>query len=259
MHTANDLLTAAQLDPYQHVHALLTNPHTPPAALTALADAFNRVGIHDHTAAAIASHRNAPTVLTAAAATHPNPHVRRIIAESPHTPNDLLDNLTGDPHPLVATAAATNPHTPAGTLTRIGRDQNTTDLQAVAVAGNRATDPDTLAYLATHHNTYVRRAVAANPHTPPTALAHLAEADTNAAYHVAANPNTNLDTLKHLAETTEHQRTRERVHDSRRLRNQHIGTHTADAALAALLAPAFTGWPDQLTETITAINKPPHT
>lgn len=151
-----------------------------------------------------------------------SPAKRKRIALTAATKPGVLDELANDQHWHTRFAVANNPTTPEETLTRLAADQ--TYMVRRGTAENNHTSASTLTALSADPNTIVRFAVAKNPNTPPDTLTRLAN-----------------DPAPAVRQQAEH--TRKHILD------EHINTLTGTAREhAQLLAPTFTGWPDDLDE-----------
>lgn len=156
--------------------------------------------------------------------THPNDLIRCGIAENKATPVFILKMLAGDASRLVAEGLASNPNTPTNVLT----------------------------LLAVHETWQVRSIVARNPSTLPSTLSDLA-LDDNLFVRtwIARNPNTSRETLDMLLGDS-NIKIRDEVMELKvkKLEDYIEKLPSRERATAKLLAPTFTGWPQDLATLI---------
>lgn len=148
-----------------------------------------------------------------------------------------------------------NSNTPANILKQITNDDRE-DLKK-RVAAHPNTPTETLTQLAADKSKYVRYNVAKNPNTNNETLTQLVtDTDWEVRVDTTNNPNTPLAILKTLT-TDKNHFVREGVQRRRQTNiNNCIKTLKGkQKTQALLLAPTFTGWEDELTETIKTYNK----
>lgn len=128
----------------------------------------------------------------------------------------------------------------------------------LTAARNPQSSKKKLTELASDPSSHVRMSAARNPNTPPDALATLAnDPDWRVRYYIAAARHTPTATLAQLADDPNHE-VRFAADMTRKLilRN-HIKTLTGDARQQGkLLAPTFTGWPEDLDQLLAHLNTP---
>ena len=117
----------------------------------------------------------------------------------------------------------------------------------------RSTSTEKLAKKATTENVYILAAIAVNPNTDSETLQKLSEhTDTYVLRHVIGNLNTTRETLKQLTERDLGWEAKNALEKARKKRIEHLlpTLNEKDQKIATLLAPTFTGWEDDLMQTI---------
>ena len=201
------------------------------------------------------------------------------VALSKYTTSDEdLASLTADPSWLVRLNVAANPNSSLKTLQLLFKDPDEMVRAAVvkrdlspevlttfahdpswmvrcAVADNLKTLVVTVIYLSDDEEELVRSCVAANPNTPIDVLRKLT-VDSSWLVRVSVTENVNLpiNILKTFSSDTDI-RVRDSVDISRveRLQNFVNTLPSTTRVHAQLLAPSFTGWPDDLARVLTSL------
>lgn len=244
------------------IASIVGNPALPPALMWKIA---KRESIG--TATMLAKNPKVPSEILDFMASEENQqqyYGHRLIVEKNRLKEAIGRNLNTDPETLTKLATDTeerarmsvakNPNTPKETLTRLANDADVA--VAAGVASNRNTPENVIVKLAQHSNPDVLQAIAANPYVPANILDQLADHEDEAVrYFVAQNPNTAISTLQKLDQTNES--SVKYAVNVQRIKLLEIFTETLPNHLktqSELLAPSFTGWPDDLATTLINLN-----
>lgn len=230
----NELTKLINIASTDLLHQTCKNEDTSKETLQQLAETLTDIKALEYIAA---NYTTLPQTLTYLAETKTDFLIIHALTGNKHTPTAALDSLfTGieimnSANVRICELIAKNPNTSTALLTQLSKIAN--EEVQMAVANNTKTTAETLHYLA---------------------LGGMEDI----LWYVVNNANIANDTLKKLYRYSEDLEIKEIVEEIRIFRlKEYIETLPADLKLQAqLVSPSFTGWPDDLTDLLTNLNKP---